>query len=59
MIAEKYQQIRFEAGLAQGQAQRQAQWVAWNQRRLAAEERGERFAEPPPAGGNGQTAQDA
>lgn len=67
MIAERYQKIRFEAGLAQGLAQSQeqgqeaerAQWVAWNRRRLAAEERGERFTEPPPATDNGQTAQDA
>lgn len=67
MIAERYQKIRFEAGLAQGLAQGQeqgqeeerAQWVAWNRRRLAAEERGERFTEPPPATDNGQTAQDA
>ncbi|MDE2639897.1 MAG: hypothetical protein OXI03_04850 [Chloroflexota bacterium] len=67
MIAERYQKIRFEAGLAQGLAQGQeqgqeqerAQWVAWNRRRLAAEERGERFTEPPPATDNGQTARDA
>ncbi|MCY3920508.1 MAG: hypothetical protein OXG38_12000 [Chloroflexi bacterium] len=71
MIAERYQKIRFEAGLAQGleqglaqgqeqgQEEERAQWVAWNRRRLAAEERGERFTEPPPATDNGQTAQDA
>ncbi len=55
MIAERYQKIRFEAGVQQ----ERAQWIAWNQRRLAAEERGERFTEPPPATDNGQTAQDA
>ena len=59
MIAERYQKIRFEAGLAQGQEQERAQWIAWNRRRLAAEERGERFSEPPPATDNGQTARDA
>ena len=50
MIAEKYQKIRFEAGLAQGQQQERAQWVAWNRRRLEAEQRGEEFTEPPPTG---------
>ena len=58
MIAEKYQKIRFEAGLAQGrqqgqelgQQQERAQWVAWNRRRLDAEQRGEEFTEPPPTG---------
>ncbi len=56
MIAEKYQKIRFEAGLAQGrqqgQEQERAQWVAWNRRRLDAEQRGEEFTDPPPAGGD-------
>ena len=66
MIAEKYQKIRFEAGLAQGrqqgqelgqqlgqqqgQEQERARWTEWNRRRLEAEQRGEEFTEPPPAG---------
>ena len=65
MIAEKYQKIRFEAGLAegpelgqqQGQQQERAQWVAWNRRRLEAEQRGEEFTEPPPTGDETRTAQ--
>ena len=54
MIAEKYQKIRFEAGLAegqqQGQEQERARWTAWNRRRVEAELRGEEFTEPPPTG---------
>ena len=69
MIADKYQKIRFEAGLAQGrqqgqelgqqlgQQQERARWTEWNQRRLAAEARGERFTEPPPTGDEARTAQ--
>ncbi len=54
MIAEKYQKIRFEAGVAQGrqlgQQQERARWTEWNRRRLDAEQRGEEFTEPPPTG---------
>ena len=61
MIAEKYQQIRFEAGLArgrqQGQEQERARWTEWNWRRMDAEQRGEEFTEPPPAGDETRTAQ--
>lgn len=35
-------------GRAEGEAQNQATWVAWNERRLAAEASGEPFDEPPP-----------
>ena len=35
-------------GLAEGEARRQAEWVAWNERRMAHEARGEPFDEPPP-----------
>ena len=35
-------------GRAQGEAQNQAAWEAWNERRLAAEASGEPFDEPPP-----------
>ena len=37
-----------EQGRAEGEARRQAEWVAWNERRLAYEARGEPFDEPPP-----------
>ena len=46
MIAEKYQKIRFKAGVAK----ERARWTEWNRRRLEAEQRGEEFTEPPPAG---------
>ena len=35
-------------GHAQGAAQRDLEWQAWNANRIAAEERGEPFDEPPP-----------
>ena len=35
-------------GRAEGEARRQAEWVDWNERRLAAEANGEAFDEPPP-----------
>lgn len=35
-------------GRVEGEAQNQATWVAWNERRLAAEANGEDFNEPPP-----------
>ena len=35
-------------GLAEGRAQGQAAWLAWNERRLAAEVNGEPFDEPTP-----------
>ena len=37
-----------EEGREQGREENQRLWEAWNQRRIAAEERGEPFAEPPP-----------
>ena len=39
--------IRAE-GRAEGEAQNQAAWVAWNERRMTAEANGEPFDEPPP-----------
>ena len=39
---------REEEARAEGEAQTQAVWVAWNERRIAAEARGESFDEPPP-----------
>ena len=44
---ERVAKIRAE-GRAEGEAQNQAAWVAWNERRLIAEENGEPFDEPPP-----------
>ena len=35
-------------GRAEGEARNQAEWVAWNERRMAAEAKGEPFDEPPP-----------
>ena len=35
-------------GRAEGEARRQAAWVAWNERRMEAEANGEPFDEPPP-----------
>ena len=35
-------------GRVEGEAQNQAAWLAWNERRLAAEANGEDFDEPPP-----------
>ena len=37
-----------EEGRAEGRAENQAAWEAWNERRMAAEQRGEPFDEPPP-----------
>ena len=37
-----------EEGLKEGMEQMRSQWQAWNERRLAAEARGEPFDEPPP-----------
>ena len=59
MLAESFLKRRYEAGLQEGRAEgREAglqegremlrRWEEWNRRRLAAEDRGERFEEPPP-----------
>ena len=39
---------RREQAYAEGVAQRDEEWRAWNAGRIAAEERGERFDVPPP-----------
>ena len=46
-IAEATQKGRAE-GRAEAQSQRDAQWRAWNERRLDAEAKGEPFDEPIP-----------
>ena len=52
MLAESFLRRRYEAGLQEGRAEgreeTQRRWEEWNRRRLAAEDRGERFEEPPP-----------
>ena len=51
---ERIEKIRAEAeqreqmARAEGAARNQAEWVAWNERRMAAEAAGEPFDEPPP-----------
>ena len=35
---------------AEGRAEEREKWAAWNARRLAAEENGQHFDEPPPTG---------
>ena len=49
MLSERYLQRRFKEGRAEGQAEEYRRWEAWNNRRLAAEARGELFTEPPPS----------
>ena len=46
---------REQMARAEGAARNQAEWVAWNERRMAAEASGEPFDEPPP----GSTASDS
>ncbi len=36
-------------GRAEGQATERKRWESWNRARVAAEEQGKQFAEPPPA----------
>ena len=60
MLAESFLKRRYEAGLQEGREaglqegraegrEMLQRWQEWNRRRLAAEARGERFEEPPPA----------
>ena len=46
---EEWLEKRREADLAEGRAEANAKWVAWNNRRIAAEQNNEPFDEPPPA----------
>ena len=52
LISEKYlnrrEKLGEERGRAAGLAEERGRWVDWNERRLAAEARGEEFTEPPP-----------
>ena len=48
---QRQEQARAEGeaqGRAEGEAQNQAAWESWNERRIAAEARGEPFDEAPP-----------
>lgn len=56
VIAEAYLKKRFRDGKAEGEQVAHTAWSVWNDKRLKAEERGERFDEPPPTfnGQNGQ-----
>ena len=49
LISERYKERRYQEGLAEGAAKMARKWQDWNNRRLAAESRGEQFDEPPPA----------
>ncbi len=52
-LEKRRRQARTE-GIAEGRAELVAEVVAWNERRLAAEARGESFDEPPPGVDDGQ-----
>ena len=51
MLAEQFNKKRYEAGhtegQAEGRAERQKEWEAWNERRQDAEAKGQAFDEPP------------
>lgn len=47
-LIEPLEERRKQEVRAEGRAETQAAWEAWNQRRMAAEARGEPFDEPPP-----------
>ena len=48
MVAEQFLRRREAQGEARGRRQTQKLWEDWNQRRLEAEKKGEKFSEPPP-----------
>ena len=52
VFGEMIKQYRYRKAYAKGQAQVQALWESWNQRRLEAEAKGEPFTEPTPARDN-------
>ena len=45
---ERQREQRRAEGRAEGRAEEREKWAAWNVRRLAAEENGQHFDEPPP-----------
>ncbi len=48
MLAERYLRRRFQEGKQEGRKEKSEEFRAWNERRLQAESRGEKFDEPPP-----------
>ena len=58
MLSERYLKRRFEEGKEEGRAEGEARmskaWEDWLKRRMAAEEAGDEFNEPPPSSGNGK-----
>ena len=54
MLSERYLKRRYEEGKAEGRAEVSRAWEEWNQRRIAAENAGMEFNEPPPSRGNGE-----
>jgi hypothetical protein len=48
LLADRFLQKRYAAGLAEGRAERQKEWEAWNERRQEAEAKGQAFDELPP-----------
>ena len=54
MLAERYLKRRYQTGKAEGRAETNREWEAWNQRRIDAERAGEVFDEPLPSQKNGQ-----
>ena len=48
MLAEQFNKKRYAQGQAEGRAERQKEWEAWNERRQEAEASGRPFDEPPP-----------
>ena len=49
LIPRRVKQLKDE-GRQEGQRELQRQWIAWNERRIAAERAGSPFDEPPPSG---------
>ena len=50
LITEKYMNKRYRAGRTEGRTEEREEWLAWLERREAAEREGREFTEPPPAG---------
>ena len=49
LITEKYMNKRYRDGLTKGRGEEREEWLAWNERREAAEREGREFTEPPPS----------
>ena len=48
MFSEWYLNRRYAKGRAEGSARERKRWESWNRARMAAEEKGRKFTEPPP-----------